>query len=875
MSSLFRSTFLIMQIFLVIIIFFFFSGSRSTSNRALRQEIGPNPNEVLGLIWPEERERVKERQIQKSPGEEEGKRKLRVLRKVGAFLGLNHHDQKVMQRLEEIGPSPAAAPRSANGGGDVAETPSPVLPFFTNKNSHRHALRPALVFHELSIPRSETDGSGIQVGRGAIAAVVSAIGTAAAIFIMVFFGFSIFRRKKQRPVRALLLPGFWVDSGSEKPKTRSLLNFATNDVFDQGPEHFYLSTLCELKQKSGDNPNVMTTNSDDSFGQDQVNRSSSRNQFPLHCDGVVLELASVEELAFHSACGSQSSSGRVSDASNASSGASSLSSHPLDSPRSEQLPPGGLPLSPSCRGATPESASVSPLRLKPSPSPSSLNSPSPIAAPQDEAPPAHSANVGHPPVDCRSGTRTPPPPPPPLPRSPFSRRVPPPPLPKGLRTTETKLVSTSQHEQSGPAGNTRHRRPKLKPLHWDKVRAAPDHSMVWDELRGGSFEFDEQMIESLFWYNMRNSSLDAEVGNRSSSLNKHILDPKRLQNITILSKAVNASPEQVCNALIHGDGLAVEQLEALAKMAPTKEEEERLSNYIGDTSELGFGERFVKEILNLPLAFSGIEAMLYKETFDDEVHGLRKLLVMVEDACKELKSSPLFLKLLEAVLKTGNRMNDGTTRGGAKAFKLDALLKLADVKGTDGKTTLLHFVVQEIIRSEGVRTSDIKDDTRTSEFTEDGVCDEYKCEGSVEIEERYRSIGLDLASRLSKELSSVKKTAGVDLDVLAGSVLKLSERQTKLRSLIQEDILLMDDRAKEFVKMMKSFLGLAEDEIKKLQQDEKRVLHMVRQITEYFHGDMSKDEANPLHIFVIVGDFLRILDQVCKDINCSKPSSSR
>ena len=45
-------------------------------------------------------------------------------------------------------------------------------------------------------------------------------------------------------------------------------------------------------------------------------------------------------------------------------------------------------------------------------------------------------------------------------------------------------------------------------------------------------------------------------------------------------------------------------------------------------------------------------------------------------------------------------MNVGTNRGEAKAFKLDTLLKLVDVKGTDGKTTLLHFVVHEIIRSE-------------------------------------------------------------------------------------------------------------------------------------------------------------------------------
>lgn len=51
-------------------------------------------------------------------------------------------------------------------------------------------------------------------------------------------------------------------------------------------------------------------------------------------------------------------------------------------------------------------------------------------------------------------------------------------------------------------------------------------------------------------------------------------------------------------------------------------------------------------------------------------------------------------------------MNDGTIRGGAKAFKLDALLKLSEVKGTDGRTTLLHFVVQEMIRSEGMNASE-------------------------------------------------------------------------------------------------------------------------------------------------------------------------
>jgi hypothetical protein len=62
----------------------------------------------------------------------------------------------------------------------------------------------------------------------------------------------------------------------------------------------------------------------------------------------------------------------------------------------------------------------------------------------------------------------------------------------------------------------------------------------------------------------------------------------------------------------------------------------------------------------------------------------------------------------------GNRMNDGTFRGGAQAFKLDTLLKLSDVKGKDINTTHLNFVVQEIIRSEVVTAARAAKESRSS-----------------------------------------------------------------------------------------------------------------------------------------------------------------
>ncbi|KAI4301769.1 hypothetical protein L6164_035016 [Bauhinia variegata] len=447
--------------------------------------------------------------------------------------------------------------------------------------------------------------------------------------------------------------------------------------------------------------------------------------------------------------------------------------------------------------------------------------------------------------------------------SPPTPNIPPPPRPPPFlngnnnNNGKTPPPPPAQLPQFTPRSKDGAPLPKLKPLHWDKVRAAPDRTMVWDKIRSSSFELDEEMIESLFGYNLQNSMKNDETKSKTPSPSKHVLEPKRLQNIAILSKALNVTAEQVCESLIQGKGLSLQQLEALVKMAPTKEEEAKLSSYKGDINELGSAERFVRTTLSVPLAFQRVEAMLYRETFEDEVVHLRNSFSMLEEACKELRSSRLFLKLLETVLKTGNRMNVGTIRGGARAFKLDALLKLADVKGTDGKTTLLHFVVQEIVRSEGIRVSDSimgKINQRNKNRTEE------------EQEEDYRRMGLELVSGLSTELYNVKKTATIDLDVLASSVSNLSDGAAKLEHLVQNE----DEKGDNFVSSIKSFLNYAGKVLKELQGDEDRVLARVKEITEYFHGDVSKEDGNPLRIFVIVRDFLGMLDNVCKELRRSK-----
>ncbi|XP_022848931.1 formin-like protein 1 [Olea europaea var. sylvestris] len=107
-----------------------------------------------------------------------------------------------------------------------------------------------------------------------------------------------------------------------------------------------------------------------------------------------------------------------------------------------------------------------------------------------------------------------------------------------------------KHEELTP-------KPKLKPLHWDKVRASSDREMVWDQLKTSSFKLNEEMIETLFLVNTPNPN-PKEMAKRpvlpspNQDSGNRVLDPKKSQNIAILLRALNVTVEEVCEALLEG-----------------------------------------------------------------------------------------------------------------------------------------------------------------------------------------------------------------------------------------------------------------------------------------------------------------------------------
>ncbi|KAK6160129.1 hypothetical protein DH2020_003510 [Rehmannia glutinosa] len=463
-----------------------------------------------------------------------------------------------------------------------------------------------------------------------------------------------------------------------------------------------------------------------------------------------------------------------------------------------------------------------------------------------------------PPVPSNKGP-SPPPPPPPSGGAPFSSLKPP--APKGAPSKR----SSSLGEGTSSIGNEQ---VKLKPLHWDKVNPNVEHSMVWDKIDKGSFKFDGDLMEALFGYVATNRK-SPQRDNRSTSPKTDksgppsqifILNTRKSQNIAIVLKSLGITRKEIIDALIVGHGLNADTIEKLTKIAPSDEEASQILSFDGDPTRLADAESVLYHLLKaVPSAFTRFNAMLFRSNYDSEVSSIKESLKSLELACNELRTRGLFLKLLEAVLKAGNRLNAGTSRGNAQAFNLTALRKLSDVKSSDGKTTLLQFVVQEVVRAEGKRCVLNKDRSLSRNSSQSSNVGSQSSDTSKDDREReYMMLGLPVIGGLSAEFSNVKKAATLDYDVLVKSISALSAQVVETRKIVS---------GCGFSREMDGFLDTAEMEVNVVKEEEKRVMELVKKTTDYYQAGSLKDKmVNSLQLFVIVRDFLGMVDQVCIDI---------
>ncbi|KAG8083658.1 hypothetical protein GUJ93_ZPchr0016g2558 [Zizania palustris] len=149
------------------------------------------------------------------------------------------------------------------------------------------------------------------------------------------------------------------------------------------------------------------------------------------------------------------------------------------------------------------------------------------------------------------------------------------------------------------------------------------------------------------------------------------------------------------------------------------------------------------------------------------------------------------------------------------------------------------------------------------EFRERAVKALDVCNAATDDTERYRQLGLDVVSSLGDDLQNVRRAACLDADALTISVASLGHRLVKANEFLTTGMRSLDEDS-GFHRRLVLFVEPSQEQITCLLEEEKRMRSLVRATDDYFHGSTGKDEG--LRLFVVVRDFLAILDKVCREV---------
>jgi len=191
-----------------------------------------------------------------------------------------------------------------------------------------------------------------------------------------------------------------------------------------------------------------------------------------------------------------------------------------------------------------------------------------------------------------------------------------------------------------------------------------------------------------------------------------LLDSKRARGVGIALAKLRIPYESIRTCLVQltvvvpgsSKELNLEALQVLEECLPTQEEVQTVKSYRGDKSKLGEAEKFFSVVCDVPKAKARASALAFQAQFGSRTSEVENRVNALSEACKAVKASKRLRKVLEAVLKLGNKLNaeEAGSKSGAKvaAFTLNSLLKLSQTKAFDGKVSVLNYLAQILARKE-------------------------------------------------------------------------------------------------------------------------------------------------------------------------------
>jgi Formin Homology 2 Domain/Subunit CCDC53 of WASH complex len=266
---------------------------------------------------------------------------------------------------------------------------------------------------------------------------------------------------------------------------------------------------------------------------------------------------------------------------------------------------------------------------------------------------------------------------------------------------------------------------KLVSLHWTPLSGKELDNSVWKAAgnrKVSTAEPEGNDISKLVELFQKKTSKAAKkekkaATNSDPSEKAKLLDLNRSNNIAISLKAFKDFEfAELAEVIMHLDPMRKiqgERVHFLRDLLPTQTEIKIIKSYDGSPSRLVPAELWFQSIADIKRIEVKVQVLRTMEMLKVEAKSIGENLRLLTLVCNQVMDSEKLQDLLGMVLRIGNIMNEGTRTGGAAGFKFDSLLKLTQTKSSDGKTTVLDYLVTVFVAKNKRETLDL-----TSEFPE-------------------------------------------------------------------------------------------------------------------------------------------------------------
>ncbi|XP_069733212.1 formin-like protein 1 isoform X3 [Phaenicophaeus curvirostris] len=472
------------------------------------------------------------------------------------------------------------------------------------------------------------------------------------------------------------------------------------------------------------------------------------------------------------------------------------------------------------------------------PSPSSPPAPAPLLPPPPPPPPLPGAEPVPPPPPAPplpAGTGPPPapplpgvpvPPPPPLggPGTPIPPPPPPPPLGGDPPAGPVAPPAASGAVKVKKPIQTKFRMPVFN---WVALKPSQIDGTVFNELNDEKVlqELDMSDFEEHFKTKAQGPSLDISAlkvkATQKAPSKVTLMESNRAKNLAITLRKGGRSVQDICTAIETYDqqALSLDFLELLLRFLPTEYERTLIGKFEREQKpleELSDEDQFMIRFSKIPRLAERMNVMIFLGNFNDTAQLLMPQLNAIIAASMSLKASSKLRNILEIVLAFGNYMNS-SKRGAAYGFRLQSLDALLEMKSTDRKQTLLHYLVRVIT-------------------------------------EKYPEL-----TGFHTELHFLDKAGAVSLDSVLQDVRSLQQGM----ELTRKEFMRQDDSP-----VLKEFLKVNSEVMEKLQADSKTAKEAYESAVEYF-GENPKT-CPPTTFFPMFMRFIRAYKKAEQDIELWK-----